>query len=76
MGSNSLRSFTAARRVDVEGSHPSLLPPGKLQADSAQRSALRWKTVSLNAVATAEILELMTGIEPVTSPLPRECSTN
>ena len=25
-------------------------PPGKLQADSAQRSALRWKTVSLNAV--------------------------
>jgi hypothetical protein len=23
-----------------------------------------------------KILELMTGIEPVTSPLPRECSTN
>ena len=23
-----------------------------------------------------EILELMTGFEPVTSPLPRECSTN
>jgi hypothetical protein len=23
-----------------------------------------------------QILELMTGIEPVTSPLPRECSTN
>jgi len=23
-----------------------------------------------------ENLELMTGIEPVTSPLPRECSTN
>jgi hypothetical protein len=24
----------------------------------------------------SKILELMTGIEPVTSPLPRECSTN
>jgi hypothetical protein len=27
-------------------------------------------------LATTENLELMTGIEPVTSPLPRECSTN
>ncbi len=25
---------------------------------------------------TTQNLELMTGIEPVTSPLPRECSTN
>ena len=29
-----------------------------------------------NALATNQNLELMTGIEPVTSPLPRECSTN
>ena len=30
----------------------------------------------LSQLATDENLELMTGIEPVTSPLPRECSTN
>ena len=28
------------------------------------------------STSAAETLELMTGIEPVTSPLPRECSTN
>ncbi len=30
----------------------------------------------LSHISTKSNLELMTGIEPVTSPLPRECSTN
>src|SRR5205823_12064298 len=37
-----------------------------------------WKAVTLplSYSRPCQTLELMTGIEPVTSPLPRECSTN
>jgi hypothetical protein len=44
-----------------------LLRPRVLLAHSGARSTL---------TRNLQTLELMTGIEPVTSPLPRECSTN
>ena len=34
------------------------------------------ETLADTSTMLLRILELMTGIEPVTSPLPRECSTN
>ncbi len=53
--------------------------PQRLPRECSFRTPLRFVATELHQPffkRTLSKLELMTGIEPVTSPLPRECSTN
>ncbi len=58
-----------------------LLPPNSCQSSVVSRLLLPcilciYSLITENGPLKTELLELMTRIELVTSPLPRECSTN